>query len=188
MKNYLCLSVVAALTCACASTVSDQPAPVAEPSAPPVAQATPPQDDPAALNAAADRNVAELTQENAPSFDPLYFAFNSDQLEYESRERLINVADWLNKNTKVEVTITGHCDERGTAEYNLALGDRRARAARDHLSRLGVSAERIRVLSYGSERPALVGEGESVWAKNRRDEFQLAGVKATSAAPTSMND
>lgn len=188
MKNLVYATLLASLTSACAGHLNDQPPPAAEPLAPPVAEAAPLEDDPAALQAAADRDVTELTQEEPPSFDPLYFTFNSDQLEEASRARLIDAADWLNKNKQVRVTITGHCDDRGTAEYNLALGDRRARAARDHLTRLGVSSERIHVVSYGSERPALVGQGEVVWAKNRRDEFQLTGLKAASAASRSMND
>lgn len=125
-----------------------------------------------ALNASSSLS-ADLSGDKAPLFEPLYFSFDSTDLKPESEKTLREIADYMIKN-KADLTVSGHCDERGSPEYNLALGDRRASSARAYLKRLGVPAERVHVVSYGSERPALVGEGEAVWSKNRRDEFQVA--------------
>ena len=81
---------------------------------------------------------------------------------------LIRQAGFLNANPALTVTIEGHCDERGTREYNLALGERRAAAARDYLLAQGIDSARIRVISYGKERPVMVGSTEASWSKNRR--------------------
>jgi peptidoglycan-associated lipoprotein len=136
-----------------------------------------------ALNAS--RSATDLTTDDvALVFDPLYFAFNSEELLPEARSTLEELASYLSKHPGASVTVSGHCDERGTAEYNLALGERRANAARTYLSRLGVDPSRVKTLSYGAERPALVGDGESVWAKNRRDELQVAGIEAIESGST----
>ena len=82
-------------------------------------------------------------------------------------------ADWLRNNGSVVVEIEGHCDERGTIEYNLALGDRRARSAKDFLVNLGIAAARLRTISYGKEMPLDPGHSEAAWAKNRRDHFTI---------------
>jgi len=103
--------------------------------------------------------------------EPIYFDFDSAALKPESRETLARLADYLEKNPRATVTITGHTDERGTTEYNVALGEQRARAARDYIVRLGVEESRVAVISYGKERPAVEGTGEGVWARNRRDEL-----------------
>jgi peptidoglycan-associated lipoprotein len=195
LSNSLSIaSLVAGLGLA-ACSASQKAAPPPEPGAgiPPQANAAPAvhdtnatPSDPSAMNAS---RSAELTTDDdaALSFDPLYFAFNSDELLPEARQSLDSLAAYLSKHAGASVTISGHCDERGTAEYNLALGERRAAAARTYLSRLGVDPSRVKLISYGSERPALVGDGENVWAKNRRDEFQVAGTGKTTA-PTSMNE
>ena len=119
---------------------------------------------------------------SAPVFEPLYFEFDSTELQSSSMQTLQSVAEYMRTNKDVSVTIAGHADARGTAEYNLALGDRRAQAAKAYLVRLGVPGDRLKVLSYGAERPALMGEGEEVWAKNRRDEF-MVGQAETRATP-----
>ena len=134
----------------------------------------------------AARSMADLVSDSLPSLEPLYFPFNSDAIDATAREQLATLADYLNQHRELRVTISGHCDERGTAEYNLALGDRRARAARTYLTRMGTDPQRVDVVSFGAERPAILGDGETVWAKNRRAEFQVAGLAST-AAPTSMN-
>jgi peptidoglycan-associated lipoprotein len=103
----------------------------------------------------------------------IYFGYDSDQLSGESRDTLRANADWLKSHRDVKVVIEGHCDERGTIEYNLALGEKRASAAREHLATLGVERLRIRVLTYGEERPAEPGHGEPAWAKNRRAQFMV---------------
>ena len=100
--------------------------------------------------------------------DRIFFGFDSYSVDDEARRTLDAQADWLNRNPNVQVTIEGHADERGTREYNLALGDRRANAARDYLQSRGVAASRMQVISWGKERPAIEGSNESAWAQNRR--------------------
>ena len=100
--------------------------------------------------------------------DRVYFDFDSYSLDGEDRATLDAQAQWLASNPNVRVTIEGHADERGTREYNLALGDRRANAARDYLQNRGVAATRMQVISWGKERPAVEGSNESAWAQNRR--------------------
>ena len=100
--------------------------------------------------------------------DRVFFGFDSYSLDAESRRILDAQAEWLNRNPNVRVTIEGHADERGTREYNLALGDRRANAARDYLQSRGIAANRMQTISWGKERPAVEGSNESAWAQNRR--------------------
>jgi peptidoglycan-associated lipoprotein len=96
--------------------------------------------------------------------------FDTDQYDLDDRDRatLDAQAQWLNRYTNVRVTIEGHADERGTRDYNLALGDRRANAAKNHLAARGVALQRMTVISYGKERPEALGSDESAWAQNRR--------------------
>ncbi|MAU40232.1 MAG: peptidoglycan-associated lipoprotein [Kordiimonas sp.] len=98
----------------------------------------------------------------------VYFGFDRYDLSAEARAALQAQAQWLQSNDNVNVTVEGHCDERGTREYNLALGDRRATAVKNYLVALGVSPSRVKTISYGKERPAVLGQGESAWAQNRR--------------------
>ena len=100
--------------------------------------------------------------------DRVFFATNKSSLTSASRETLRKQATYLRKNKKLNVTIEGHADERGTREYNLALGERRANAAKDYLMTYGVSSDRIKVLSYGKERPVDSGSNPLSWSKNRR--------------------
>ena len=100
--------------------------------------------------------------------DRVFFGFDSYSLDGEARRILDAQADWLARNPAVRVTIEGHADERGTREYNLALGDRRAHAARAYLESRGISPGRMQVISWGKERPAVEGSNESAWAQNRR--------------------
>jgi peptidoglycan-associated lipoprotein len=103
----------------------------------------------------------------------IYFDFDKSELTAEAQAVLMKKADYLKKNSKYAVRIEGNCDERGTNEYNLALGDRRAHAARDFLATLGVSEGRMSTISYGEERPLDPRSGEDAWAKNRNDQFVL---------------
>jgi len=103
----------------------------------------------------------------------VYFPFDSYDLDDQNRMVLQNNGDWLLDNTQYNIRIEGHCDERGTIEYNLALGERRASAVRDYLVSLGVDAFRIRIVSYGEEDPADPGHDESAWARNRRGVFVI---------------
>ena len=100
--------------------------------------------------------------------DRVFFATNESVLTTASRETLRKQATWLRKNPKINVVLEGHADERGTREYNLALGERRANAAKDYLMTYGVSASRITVISYGKERPVDSGSNPLAWSKNRR--------------------
>ena len=100
--------------------------------------------------------------------DRVFFATNESVLTTRSRDTLRKQATWLRKNSDVNVVIEGHADERGTREYNLALGERRANAAKDYLMTYGISASRISVISYGKERPVDSGSNPLAWSKNRR--------------------
>ncbi len=108
-------------------------------------------------------------------FSPdVYFNYDEDSLSDDERGKLARNADLL-KTTQLLVTIEGHADERGTNEYNLALGDRRANAVRDYLTSLGVDAGRLRTLSYGEERPVCTETEESCWSQNRRGHMVITG-------------
>ena len=100
--------------------------------------------------------------------DRVFFATNESILTTKSRDTLRKQAAWLRENSNVNVVVEGHADERGTREYNLALGERRANAAKDYLMTYGVSADRISVISYGKERPVDAGSSPLSWSKNRR--------------------
>ena len=100
--------------------------------------------------------------------DRVFFATNESVLTTAARETLRKQAAWLRKNAKITIVLEGHADERGTREYNLALGERRANAAKDYLMTYGISSNRISVLSYGKERPVDSGSNPLSWSKNRR--------------------
>jgi peptidoglycan-associated lipoprotein len=120
------------------------------------------------VEAARPSSGSELNQS---SLERIYFAFDSNALTPEARATLAKHADLLKKNKSLLVRIEGNCDERGSDEYNLALGEKRAIAARQYLITLGTPAERLSVISYGREKPADQGHDESACARNRRDEF-----------------
>ena len=103
----------------------------------------------------------------------VYFDFDRSELKAGSRAALDKKAAWLRANSGYKVRIEGYCDERGTSEYNMALGERRANAAWKYLNALGVSGKRMYTISYGELLPADSGHNERAWAKNRRDEFKL---------------
>ncbi len=107
------------------------------------------------------------------SLQPVYFEFDSFYLNEEARKNLRNIADWLNAHPSLKVLIEGHCDERGTEEYNLALGEKRAKSVKDYLVQLGVPSENLSIISYGEEFPVDARHNESAWAKNRRAEFVI---------------
>ena len=137
------------------------PTPVAEP------QPVPP--EPVALDPLASRDI-DLINKNSP-FQPVFFLFDSSDLDGTGQQALNTNAEILKKYPTWVITIEGHADERGTAEYNLALGERRAVAARTYLVSLGVPADRLRTVSYGKEFPFDPGHDENAWAKNRRAQF-----------------
>jgi peptidoglycan-associated lipoprotein len=113
-------------------------------------------------------DVAKLRDDLQKVGDRIYFAFDKSDITAESRATLQKQAQLLQQNPSVTITIQGHCDERGTVEYNLGLGERRANAAKQALIALGVAANRIQTISYGKERPQVVGHNEQAWAQNRR--------------------
>ena len=101
--------------------------------------------------------------------DRIFFDFDKSDLKPEARNTIQRWSAWLKQYPNVTVTIEGHCDERGTREYNLALGERRANSAKNFLASLGVDAKRVATISYGKERPIVMGSNEAAWAQNRVD-------------------
>jgi len=156
MRKALTLVAAATLLAACstseeetvqpASSVQPTPAPVTTPSTP-------------------TRNAGDVF---ANIGDRVFFDSDSSALDSGDQQALQAQAAWMNEFSSVSVTVEGHCDERGTREYNLALGDRRANAVKEYLTALGVAPSRISTISYGKERPAVIGSNESAWAQNRR--------------------
>ena len=106
-------------------------------------------------------------------FSPVYFAFDSYVLPPSEVSKIEQVAQHLKQNANHVVVVEGNCDERGSNEYNMSLGENRALAVREYLVKLGIAADRIQTRSYGEEKPAVAGTGEEVWRLNRRDEFAL---------------
>jgi peptidoglycan-associated lipoprotein len=114
-------------------------------------------------------DVVEITPEQAnEQLQTVYFAFDKYDLDDLARSVLKRNAQWLGEHSDFGVIISGYCDERGTIEYNLALGEKRAAAVRDYLASLGLAPDRVRIISYGEEFPADPGHSEAAWAKNRR--------------------
>jgi peptidoglycan-associated lipoprotein len=118
----------------------------------------------------------DAINENSP-LKPVFFLYDSDQLDDTARAAITANADVLKQYGTWVITIEGHCDERGTAEYNLALGDRRALAVKTYLLSLGVGGDRVRTVSYGKEFPFDPGHDDAAWAKNRRAQFMVTSSK-----------
>ena len=119
----------------------------------------------------ADTQPTKAVADVSP-FETVYFDFDKADLRADTRATITKNAEIMKKTkATAKVRIEGHCDERGSAEYNLALGERRANSVQQYLITLGVQAERLSVVSYGKEKPAVQGSGEEAWAKNRRAEF-----------------
>jgi peptidoglycan-associated lipoprotein len=149
--------------CAKKPVATPAPAPVppqAETPAPPPAPApAPPQE------------TAPESSVRSEDFQPAFFDYDSYALRDDAKATLDKNAKLLRDNAKAAITIEGHCDERGTVEYNQALGERRAQAARDYLVAAGIDASRINLISYGKERPFATGQDEASWQQNRRAHF-----------------
>lgn len=124
----------------------------------------------AAREAFARKNAAALTALNIQN---IYFDYDRSNIRPDAREILKADAEIFAQNSASAIVVEGHCDERGTAEYNMALGERRAQEVKNYLVNLGIAASRIETISYGEERPADPGTGEASWAQNRRAEFLL---------------
>jgi peptidoglycan-associated lipoprotein len=114
---------------------------------------------------------ADSDSGKAGALKSVYFGFNSATLTSDTRNRLARNAEFLKGNSSVEVQVEGHCDERGGVQYNLALGERRAKVVKNYLVSLGVSSSRISTISFGKERPISFGHDESAWGENRRGNF-----------------
>jgi len=118
-----------------------------------------------------EKALEEKILAEADSFKDIHFSFDKYDLSPEARDLLGKLADWLLEYSDFEVTIEGHCDDRGTIAYNLALGERRAEAAKAYLANLGIADARITTISYGEELPVDPGQNEAAWEKNRRGHF-----------------
>jgi peptidoglycan-associated lipoprotein len=155
------------------------PAPPAPTPAPPTDVAPPP--TPAVVDQTEDplqsSDLQKVNEElRRRGFSPdIYFDYDESSLTDDTREKLSRNADLLKSQPQFSVTIEGHADSRGTNEYNLALGERRANAVKDYLGSLGVGGERLRTISYGEERPACTEEAESCWSQNRRVHMIITG-------------
>lgn len=119
-------------------------------------------------------DLTNLPWANEPALRTIYFDYDSDVLRPDAVSTLNGNLQFIKSHPDTAILIEGHCDERGTQEYNLALGERRALAVREYLIRLGAPARNIATLSFGEERPAVMGSGESAWSQNRRGEFKAA--------------
>jgi peptidoglycan-associated lipoprotein len=157
-------------------TVPEAPAPAPEPE--PVVE----EEAPVEVVEEWQEEVPEAVEEYKPTIAELnaqgvlatvYFDFDKSDLTDETRATLRRNADWLKANGEYAVVIEGHCDERGTIEYNLALGQRRSQAVQDYLVNLGISADRMRNKSFGEEQPADPGHDEAAWSRNRRAVFVI---------------
>jgi peptidoglycan-associated lipoprotein len=129
------------------------------------------------------KRAGEGKSTETPPASPLkevYFAFDSFDLRPDARATLKTNADWLKANPSTRVEIEGHTDERGTSEYNLALGAKRAQAAKDYLVSLGIPVDRLSTISYGEELQVCKEQAEDCWQKNRRDRFVIAGARPAS--------
>ena len=139
---------------------------------PPVAQTTPTPKTPTLTQPEASTLMPSLGNEIKIFEDEnIYFDFDKFDLKSKTMKILDQKASFLKANADLKIRIEGNCDERGTTEYNLALGDRRAKSSQSYLVEQGIATERISIISYGKERPLAPGHNEKAWAKNRRDHF-----------------
>ena len=132
----------------------------------PVAQEPEPEPEPEPVEKVAVYKAPDVVMQ-----EDIYFEFDKSTLTPAAQDNLLRKAEWLRENPDATVTIEGHCDERGTNEYNLALGDRRAESAKSFLIDLGIDPSRLTTISYGEERPVDPRHMEEAWDKNRRDHF-----------------
>ena len=173
------LALALALSVGIVGCGKPKPQPVPEP---PVAPATPPPaPEPPPESAAPLSEYDQLRQKSIDEIEKMgllgdiHFDLDRSDLRDQDRQTLSQNADTLKKFDFLTITVEGHCDERGSVEYNLALGERRARVAYDYLVSLGVSASRLKTVSYGKEVPLCQQSTEDCWARNRRDHFAVTG-------------
>ena len=150
---------------------------------PPAPQPASKESSPAVRETPSSSSLEAARRDQAPAPSPLkdiYFNYDKYDLKTEARETLKANGDWLKTNASARVEIEGHADERGTNEYNLALGAKRAQAARDYLATLGISKERLSTISYGEELPVCKEQNEECWQKNRRGHFVIISARPAS--------
>lgn len=181
---WILVVALVAVVVGCKKPPETTPSPTPPPPAP-AAEATPPEPppdrrtevtesfptEPVETGRLAEPTAEELNRRGV--LETIYFAFDSYDLDDDARATLRNNAEWLAEHPGHTLRVEGHCDERGTIEYNLALGERRASAVRDYLVGLGIDAGRVRIVSFGEERPEDPRHNEEAWSKNRRAEFVL---------------
>jgi len=174
------LAVLLALGLALAGCHHSRPPHVAA-APPPVAPATPPPAPPPLTPEVAPQvedplaGLSSAELESRGLLADIHFDYDSADLRDADKSALSQNADFLKSHDYIKVTVQGHCDDRGTVEYNLALGERRARNAYDYLVSLGVAADRLKTVSYGKEIPLCQESSESCWARNRRAHFEITG-------------
>jgi len=155
------------------------PPPVVTPAPPPPPPPPPPVPPPAPVANPFDGDLASVNRyvEEQGLLGDVYFNYDRDDLLDDARARLQRNADFMKAQPQFVVTIEGHCDERGSIGYNLALGDRRAASAKSYVSTLGVADGRMQTVTYGKERPVCTESDESCWSRNRRAHFVITGRK-----------
>lgn len=121
----------------------------------------------------AENPSSQYAESKDTLFSDILFEYDSYEVKETYKQTLQSVSVWMSKNSTARLSVEGHCDERGTNEYNLALGDRRAKAVKDYLSSLGVSSGRVDVISYGEEKPLCTEQSDNCWSKNRRAHFTV---------------
>lgn len=122
-----------------------------------------------------EKVLAKLPKEVMPEvLKDIHFDFDKYDIRTDARPILGSIAEWLKKNRGINILLEGHCDERGTNEYNLALGEKRAKSTKDYLVALGISPDRMKTISYGEERPLCMEKNEDCWQSNRRAHFVIA--------------
>ena len=172
LASVLGLSLVLAVAAAGCHKKVPPPAPAAPPPPPPPAPTpAPPARALTEEEIFARKSLADLNAERP--LDDVYFELDKSEIRDDAKPRLQKDADWMKKWTTTQVSVEGHCDSRGSAEYNLALGSRRANAVKEYLTNLGVPAGRVTVVSKGKEQPVCSEEGESCWQQNRRGHFVI---------------
>ncbi len=173
VKSATLALAAAALVVACSPKPKPEPPPPAPTPTPTVVTLEPtPAPTPTPAPRSPEEDIKAMSLDRVSSYlKPAFFDYDKADLRADARDVLAANATWLKAHPSVVFTIEGHCDERGTAQYNLALGDRRANAAKEYLVSLGIDAGRAKTVSYGKERPFATGHDEESWAKNRRAHF-----------------
>lgn len=183
VKAVMVLFAATLLLCACSTKTAMPPA--VTPASPAAAEATAPVAEPTVdysrqpvaqpvVESQPVQTGLEVSNNEVAGLKRVFFAYNQFTLDGEALATMAQNAAFLNKYNALQVVIEGHCDERGSDEYNLALGERRATAVKNYLQAQGIAAGRLTVISYGEEKPLVSGVGEDVWAQNRRAEFKVA--------------